>query len=534
MPFELPKVRPDAAERFPLQPRRVQQWLKALPDLDLDSTTQRLREALELANRQEAPAKARLESMELLSPTAVRALTALRKRLVARSLPLSLKTQAAFHMHQDLLWELQTGYTLALQEKAHTRTWPSRNTALAIHRGLELLYHEARMAWSLYQSLREGFWRRTYGLFRHAEGNDVLDFAPREALPTRELFLHTAILALSHPYGLRNGEIGRFAEYLKKSRPQCSILLGLPADHGDYVSTLDLGSDTPPEYRPAEDLKPSAGLRTIDLGPLLDALTSLGQTTGPGTRTTITNRAALHSALCRRLIRNLGSVPARRFSRIPRDDHVEVTFGIARIHHALTQLQPEPSGTGGAHMPALPHDTGEYPAHTATGVQERPWEMWDVINLGAGGYQLHWPQMRPSGAQVGEMLAIRIFDTRRERIHIGAVRWIQARAQGDLDIGVQLLAPRVVPIHLEHEEVYQVDNLSASPALWLPPVRALNQPPTVVAPVGRFQMGARVVVLSTRGTHVLELGARLESTGLFERFAYRAVPGRSETEPSRD
>ncbi len=533
MRFEFPKIRPHAAERFPLQPRLVQQWLKALPDLDLDEAGRKLREALELANRQKAPPRARMESMELLSAAAVRSLMSLRKRLVARSLPLSVKTQAAFRLHQDLSWELQTGYAIALQRMTGKGVWPSRGAALATHRALELLYHEARMAMTLYQSLRAGFWARLYAVYRAGETAGTLDHAPRGALPAQDLFLHTVILMLAHPYGLRYGETRKFAEFLKQYRPPCPILRDLSANAAGYVSCIRLDSDTPPAYVRVRDISPSPDVRTVHLTPLLDLLAGLSQTTGPGTRTAIMDLSALPPALCDKLIRNLGSMPARRFSRMPSKDHVEIVFGLGSIHDALEKSrarsakktrrpvqellqQLDPSLTATA---ALSPPIETEPASEPNGVGG---QLWQVVNMGAGGYQLHWPQLHPSGAQVGELLALRVLEG-PPRVYVGAVRWMQARSDGDLDIGVQLLAPKAVPLRMELEHVAQVDNLSASPALWLPAVKALKQPPTLVTPVGRFDTGNRVVAMATQGQHLLELGDQIESTGLFERFGYRVV-----------
>jgi hypothetical protein len=261
-------------------------------------------------------------------------------------------------------------------------------------------------------------------------------------------------------------------------------------------------------------------------------------------RREITDRSALPNALSHKLIRNFTSVPARRFSRIPRSGHVEVVFGLRTIHAALLLARlPGPHGDSPANEVLQRVDTdliadpafgtGRYTARSDTAPEDPRghWQLWDVVNLGAGGYQLHWPQRRPSGAQVGELLAVRVVDERETRVYAGAVRWLQAREDGDLDIGVQLLAPKVVPIHIQPEEEYLVDNLSANPGLWLPPVKALKQPATVITPVGRFRPGSHVVAVGSRNRYALELGDRVESTGLFERFDYRVLQRRVPTTP---
>lgn len=546
MPIELPKTSPYAAERFPLQPRRVQQWLNELPALDLGQTAQSLREALGLANRQEAAPKARMESMELLREAAMRCLARLRRQLVARSLPLSVKTQAAFRLHQDLNWELQTGYAIVLQGSTGKGLWPSRAAALATHRALDLLYREGRMALELYQSLRPGFWKRVYGIYRCAETTGTLSHTPKDDSPAQNLFLHLVLLVLAHPYSLRHGELGKFAEFLRSARPPCLVLRELAPNASGYVSHFDLESDGPPEYAPVGQVEASPRIRTVHLEPLLEQLSELARSTGPGLRTAIIDRSTLPSLLSRKLIENLTSVPARRFSRIPRDDHVEVVFGLGAIHTALVlarrRMRPPPGqgSRAGEVLQQVDSDliadpafgTGRYAPNTAASPDdpEHKWQLWNVVNLGAGGYQLHWPQLRPSCAQVGELLVVRTMDGGQARVYAGAVRWMQARSEGDLDIGVQLLGPKVVPLDIQPEDDYLVDNLSTEPGLWLPEVKAIRQPATVVTPVDRYRPGTRVVVTGSRGSYLLELSDQIESTGLFERFSYRVL-GRQSRPP---
>ncbi len=532
MTLDLPKVRAHAAERFPLQPRRVQQWLEELPALDLAETTKRLREALELANRQEVSAKARLESLQLLHRAAQRSLTSLRKQLVARSLPLSVKTQACFRLYQDMTWELQTGYAIVARGSSGRHGWPSRHQALSIHRALALIYDEARMAMALYQPHRPGFWKRAYALYRYGETSSTLDYAPRGGRSSQDLFLHTVLLALSHPYSLRYGELDKFAEFLRQTRPPCRILHNLSSNEAGYASYLDLESDTPPEYAPVERIQFTPDIRTVHLTPLIEHLSQVAENSSPGLRTAITDRAAIPNALSRKLIHNLSSVPARRFSRIPRQDHVDVVCGLSAIHAALMHARRTKTSraTGTEPTTDSAFDTGGYAVQDTAG--DDRWQLWEVVNLGPGGYQLHWPHLRPCGAQVGELLAVRVVEAGQTRVYAAAVRWMQARADGYLDIGVQLVAPKVVPIHLQPEDQYLVDNLSAEPGLWLPAVKALNQPPTLIGAVGRFHPGNHVVALGSRGHYVLELSDRVESTGLFERFGYRVLQRAPQSHPS--
>lgn len=143
---------------------------------------------------------------------------------------------------------------------------------------------------------------------------------------------------------------------------------------------------------------------------------------------------------------------------------------------------------------------------------------WDIVNISAGGYCLHWNSDDTSTAQIGELIALQEFDREGDFTwHVGAIRWMQFTQQNGLEIGVQILSPR-----LEAVTVQRANRLDEAPfdCLMLPEIKAIRQEESLLLPSHAFKSDNKLVIRAGEEISSVTLGEIKEQTGSFTQFAY--------------
>ncbi|MDH3343163.1 MAG: hypothetical protein OEM07_05520, partial [Gammaproteobacteria bacterium] len=143
---------------------------------------------------------------------------------------------------------------------------------------------------------------------------------------------------------------------------------------------------------------------------------------------------------------------------------------------------------------------------------------WEVVNISAGGYCLRWNSESTSKAQIGELIALHEREANGGyEWRIGAIRWMQFTAQNGLEIGVQVLSPKVIAA-----EVQRIKKLNEAPfkALMVPGIRPLNQPATIILPAHAFKTGDKLKVEVFEQNIEIKLSEKKEHTGSFTQFQF--------------
>jgi hypothetical protein len=152
------------------------------------------------------------------------------------------------------------------------------------------------------------------------------------------------------------------------------------------------------------------------------------------------------------------------------------------------------------------------------GVHHYDTARWLVMNESAGGMALSKFPGAPSSLRVGELLGMH--SDRNNQWGLGVVRWASSGDAGELEIGVQMLAPSARPVSL------RVDGTDAfEQAFLLPELPQLKQPATLVANCGTCQPGGVLEVETQAGGAAMRVRATrlLERTGSFERFQFSTL-----------
>ena len=143
---------------------------------------------------------------------------------------------------------------------------------------------------------------------------------------------------------------------------------------------------------------------------------------------------------------------------------------------------------------------------------------WEIVNISAGGYCLRWNSINTSKAQIGEIIAIHERETNGNyEWRIGAIRWMQFTSKNGLEIGVQILSPKVIAANAKR---FNRVNEAPFEALMIPGIRPLNQAASIILPAHAFKTGDKLKLEVFAQNIDIKLNDKKEHTGSFTQFEF--------------
>ena len=548
-------------------PRRVRKWLKELPVVNIGETARQFYRGLRDANRLEIPARDRLEIMEAMRPTARFVLDHLRRHVVSRALPLPSKARRIVQLNQSLLYEMASGYKLALIRATEGRErLDTGHTALAVHRALRYT-EQILFTWAeVYMAASPRLWQDIHRLYDIAERRELeryqvadQEHAVVDRSSVTEVYLHVNLLFLCEPHALHLGEADRLLAFFERVCRHCSVAYQAAPDATGGVVFVRLEEAAPPKRVDAADVPRAGDVRFLQIAPVIDALKEEVQR---GERARPREKGTLSADLARRVLKHLTEQPRRRFSRSRRDDQVPVALGIRNIQEAILAETGDPHGvqdergsqeperealhmepkhgdflddsrseevshdlwdrvargnvtTGLFTAPSL-GDSGEHTRTTAT--RRGPsWQYWHVCNASAGGYCLLWDAEEASRAQIGELVGIR--ERGEHHWRTGVIRWMRYQEGRGLEVGVETISPWALPVTLQYADINKA-LVTPIEGLLLPALRNVKQPATVLTPLNQFRAGDEVIISLYGRENRVTLTVVERNTSFFTQFQY--------------
>ncbi len=583
MKFNVPEQTEAEKSDFPNHPRKVKKWLADLKRANMGEFTRQIYQGLMTLNRQTMPPKHRFENMEILREPTRHIFNQLHKHFVNRTLPLPEKSQKIIHLNQALLNEMAIGYKLIIFEASNNLSKVDNKTALlscerALHYYSELLLRSSQ----IYSELPRGMWWDIHRLYAFSEiknlhNKDVND--PEltvKNITVTDQYKQILLFTLARPNALRQSD----AERLFKSINQWAKLTRLDIKpqknklNRYFISRLD--SDLPPNCVSEEDFKNLEHCRAIETSQLVEYLQK--QDTGlDDFNSAVTIGDEVSQETLRTLIASWSLCAKRRFSRAERTEGINVAIGLSSIYKALHEAAtpPKPKSKKPDKMFSLESIPDSERARGDVFAQQDPsyfishpemksseqrsagaWDMvakgrtltdsyaeelqkqdkefgelnkeapdlhWKITNVSAGGYCLRWDSQHPSRALVGELIGIR----EREPDHtyqwrVGVIRWMQFSREQGLEVGVQVLSPKVIACKIQrsnrkNEEPFQ--------CLMLPGIKPIQQPSTLLLPAHAFRKGNSINMHIYEREMEIKLGTIREHTGSFTQFQFSQLKG---------
>ncbi|MFO7593089.1 MAG: hypothetical protein R6X15_03460 [Pseudomonadota bacterium] len=546
-------------DSFDYRSANVEKWVQTLPVGNIGETARLVYDALYEVNRLEITWKERHRFLELLREPVHYVQNSLVRRFTGMPFPLPEKARRISLLARTLYDEMALGYKAAIEEmlEGNFLTRDNKALTLLIHRAVRYLSRSLLTCYQTYTPHPENSWLELHSLYLYAEHKNIQQTPIKDEynqlMPDSSIarvYKQILLLVLTSPYRLRQGEAEAVYSALARWAGHGHIIPYDDPSAGEALFVVHMDSDEAPDYRVFDHRNCNSELcRLVDTRQLSKVLTEelerrkRGDISGP-----------IGAQLMRLLIRTWGVAPRRVFSRNDRQATIEVVVGTTMLHRALARelAIPELSGKTANFSSKSVTDSGHstsddmwdifssskmkanYEHYLNLTAEEADHEIkipevvsetWQIRNESAGGYRLALEPSQSAKVQVGELIGLR---HRRDGDlwETGVVRWLRQDLEGGLEIGVQALAPQVLPVMVKkvepkgHTADYQY-------GLMLPKIPTLKQPATIITPVMLFHTGDELILHSPDNDLKITLLQQLQATGSFAQFLF--TPSRQES-----
>jgi hypothetical protein len=561
MELQTPELRTPAKGGFNTAAEAVRQWIENLPIINVDKTVTLLEGALDEINSYVLPNTERFETLELLARPVGHINDSLRKKYLGRPIPV--KGSALLHANKgiNLCLRMATGYKiLAVILDRAGETGPRMTTA--IHRAIRYYSDILISNYQTYAQYPAGIWGDLHALYMLAEKNGlesqtITDITTRHETVTTvaDTYKQILLLSLACPYRLRQNEIAQVYKLLTEWAPY-SIMLERDDGESSGHFACQLDSDEPPVYKALQQTQgPDPHRRFLSTRDMAEPVNA----TLSGYRSARQHIGLPEEKTLQRLLMSWGVMPKRRFTRHRQENEIRLILGLDNIHQKLSG-PPTPTGTAGDSEENSIRDseylrdptfepstvvnvdwlTGlassgngttadatrdkAFPGSVIKAAEKSAMETWKVQDISAGGYSLLRETDTVSGAQVGELVAIKSTEKDENGWQLGVIRWLKSTPRKELEIGIQMLAPGAIVVQAGIcDEKSSIENMMNG--ILLPEIKALNQPATLLLPSLPFRTGVTTTLQQEKNEKRIKLTQQLENTGRFAQFLFAPARG---------
>lgn len=510
--FNVPDVDPALKSAFEARPKPAQAWLAHLPYASPLDAGQQLLSALHAMNRSDLDASARETLLTLYRPAMTRVAGSLENLLGETGIPSHIPQRHAGNQLRELHREHAIAYQHLLSNPDTSRKPSPRKTAERLTR-LLCAWREHQIAHYLtYHPLPPGLWLDIHRSHALARQNGLADSVIGGSPPASLVYRKILLTALADPPHMSRGEQLHVRAYLRAFGAMAGLHeRSTPGESGCAVT-------------PDQDCGPAARTDAADVRFWLDtdALcrqlhdTALRLRTGDSPQRLGLPKGMegeLSLLVAKRLSKRWRNNTQRAFNRRPgREDRLEAVAGVSAIHRLLAQntdkrLDEEDS---------LPIDDVDVLQTPPAAIQR---SLWTLRNDSAAGLALTGLPAQPLNLKVGDALALRPASTDKPDWSLAVIRWIAMQDNGQVELGVERLAPHMEPVwirplrgHGKHPE----------PALLVPGLPALKQPDRLLLPRYVYTAGMDAEVWQATRQTLLSFGRRHEHTPRFDLVDFTA------------
>lgn len=534
--FELP-ASAGGAPAF-LSADACRDWVQTLPLTNVATAQAQLRAQLTLLPGADLKPGVLFDMLEILRPTLLAVQDQVARKFSFRPLPLADLEAASCHATLKLWRASVTGWVVCLQSLLDGVRELRGQAATVCQRALDA---QARL---LTDALNAGLmssaddWRMLHRLYRAAEqlgvaAEKVSDREQRDATTTRPMaaYARALLFSLGLPGDWHARQVTAAMRWAERWSVRLSVTASAPAKPVKAPILVDLDSGRG-GFRPFADGVAVEGgeIRYLDISSMVlsmrKRINMLRKGEAPASLALGEEAESLPNleATLLGLYRHWGDGRANReHARRPSSARALVAVGMAATHFHIGGKPFRPpdavdmTSTGRIREIAMFGRGQREPVETT---QAYALEEWLIQDESVAGLRL-LRAAGTAGARMGSGHLVAVRPTDARAFMLGAVRWAQMLASGDLTVGVRVLpgVPQAVAVRPSDADAagerYQ-------PGLLLPAVPALHLAASVVLPAGWFRAGRTVDVHGDKPSAVV-LEALLDRGPDFDRCAYRAA-----------
>ncbi|MFO1364666.1 MAG: hypothetical protein U1F45_19780 [Burkholderiales bacterium] len=482
-------------------PERMRAFLNGLPPNDPKRAARALIERLVALNKANLPVRPRLRVLEMVRDHVDWLLPQLEVRVAKVTPPLSATLREAAYCIEKVLKELAAGYASLVL--AAPRAWLSIGYKGQLHAPLTraMDFHARRLALSqrLYARSPGAVWAEMHQLYRVARDWGISE---REAESPRtsplRVYREALLLAFAQPTKLMHGDFSRVQSYLAAHGELAEIATGArPAQDAACVFAIDPRRDRPGvAYSKRADVGFENGELVLLTRRLVERLEGqlkrLRDGVAPATLGLPEEaRTPGYRELMQRLVAHWRGDRKQRQTRMRFHPRIELWVGLREIWRVLRAEAP-------AETPQADITTREQPVKASE---------WIIVNESARGFALKFMSGTLPPIDVGEVVAVR--SREHGTLFVCFVRWIQSNTPEHFELGLQQIAPLVVPAVYKPSEQAPV---AAEPVLYFPEMPAQKRAPAIVTPPNRLQSNDEFSLRHRRGRLALRAGRVIEKT----------------------
>jgi cyclic-di-GMP-binding protein len=559
----------------------VKAWVRSLPLTQTQFVSGLLYQALPDVGRFQTTPGNRIQILESLRNSTLQSIEGLTQNFLNQPLILPEPAVKTATIAQALQKHMINGYLVAIRDLCNQANANTDLITLAIHRAITGLSLLLLRYYQLYVPISGQLWAELHSLYQIAlqlgvTENTVVDDHPHlQHCNTITLaYMRALLLACAHPNQLRQDEILSTFEALNDLSALAQLHDSQTGNH-DNLFAVALNSNRPPLYRSRFAADDDNLLLELNTAQICKRLIEINATTNSETLegTSLRNELQLTSALTLHLIQAWNLLAQRNFERQESQGALDVAVGLSNIHYQLAgQMNFTHFLNRTIGMHSTDHSAGSIfqkrgvkLINTAKqNAKNDPWEdAFDIagtplagrsiatdgiefaikkqeveefkdanpiyhvplIDSSPGGYCIEWRDEIPSQVKAGELLGLR--DPLRNRWSLGVVRWAN-QTKGATQLGIQILAASATPVGLAM--IHKTGDTSEYlRALEIPPLKAINQPTTLITNAVSFReySKARIYKRTNNGSDTeqnnIQLTRRLFATGAISQFTYREL-----------
>ena len=429
----------------------------------------------------------RIKLLDLLYGHAVQLTMAQLPTLHETTLPVSRRLRLTVRTLQELLETLAQDYLTTLSELFDPQPeGKPRSPHSTLRRVTQCLAWHLMISHLVASPVTPGIWQQFHAAFRTARRLDLGDTTtPGDERRIEQTYASTLLMAIAQPSSFSAKELEFIANYIDGCTKAVEILDEAPSGRAG-VFWIDPDKDAPPQALTRRVPPPEAQVFYFASDLLAqgaaDHLTALegGASAADLGLPTFADSQAGHGVL-RRLAALWGNPVKRKFPRRRQSYRADLCAGLENLWQLLKRPEEPPE-----------------------------FSEWIVTNESPDGYSLMHVSGTTTALRVGDIVAVRPLeghDPTDGPWHICVVRWALTESHEHVEIGLQVLAPRGLPVELALP--HHPSGPDKVDAILLPQTPPLRPQQTLIVPAGAVDDQAQtlVVVIEAHNTEVRELRA---------------------------
>ncbi|TCV88097.1 hypothetical protein [Sulfurirhabdus autotrophica] len=519
--------------------KACKQWLASLPLTNVSIAHKEISNQLTQLNQFTLTPLERLKINEQLREPVAFLQGELAKKYAGKPIPFGDAERSAWNQ-AIALWQIMgEAYQLCLQGCLEGDAEVSEHVALIVHRCLRFNGWIMLEHYRAHRQTEAVLWYQVHTLYAYAEENKFAGKAVKDSLNQMSdassctaMYVQILLTSLANPYQLSARQLLLLDRWLDKWGLRVPLVMSNPSQAGFPSVVVDIESSAPPMMgNPEFQIKSPRYLETTRLAEGLRKRIKFLRKGGAPEELDV-GEACIQpacEAFLMTLYREWCEAPTNRnFERNVSRAMAQVCLGMAAMHFFINdekQLEhpKKPASIGYQETQELQlfgrimERNDDRPSSAQLGFSLETWSIQDESALGFGLKRQENGKYQVSHNQ---LVALRPDDCKQ--FVLGVVRWLSHTLTGELQLGIRTLPGVPVAIGVKPVVLNQSAQNEFVPVLRLPEVPALQSKESLIIPLGWFQPGKLLEVLS-QPKQTYKLQSLLEKGCDFERVSFIIV-----------